>query len=285
MSIRKSIVSGENSFYPSDCDSLTKLIENCFLSEIGPGRLPGEYSPNLESIKGLIVPHAGFIYSGHEAAHSYLKLYETKLPETLIIIGPNHRGIGEEVSVYTGIGWETPFGTVETDLELTNKILENNLFKSDNSSHLYEHSIEMQLPFIKYIYDKASLTPKIVTISVIDQSFDTSKRIGSILGELLKNNENIVFIASSDFSHYVPINFAKKYDIIAIEEIIKFEFKEFYNKINEYGLSICGSGPIVSVAIASQICGSKKSKLLKYATSGDIINSKEVVGYGAILFN
>ena len=284
MIVRKTVVSGENGFYPSNRKKLIKIIEDSFLSSIGPGRLPEKYIPTNKKIFGLIVPHAGLMFSGHEAAHSYLKLYETKLPKTIILIGPNHRGLGETISIYKGESWDTPLGNIEIDKKLTDEILSYPLFSEDNSSHMFEHSLEVQLPFIKYIYEKANLNPKIVAISLINQDLETCKKIGECLNSIIKDREDVILIASSDFSHYVPINFAKKYDILAIDEILNFNYREFYKKIDEYSLSICGVGPITAVTRYSQLSGSTGGILLKYGTSGDVIPHKEVVGYGAVVF-
>ena len=119
---------------------------------------------------------------------------------------------------------------------------------------------------------------------MLDQSMETSLKLGKILGDLLNTRDDIILIASSDFSHYVPIEFAKKYDIIAIKKVLNFDVEGFYSTIAEYGLSICGVGPIVSIATASKMAGSKGGELLSYATSGDVIKHPEVVGYGSVIF-
>lgn len=281
---RKAIVAG--SFYDSDRDSLLCQIKNCFLHEIGPSKLPDiDQYKNERKIKGIISPHAGFVFSGPVAAHSFLKLSYEKTPDTVITIGPNHRGLGEEISIMSNGYWETPLGTIEID-ENTAKTIMNldkkNIIKDDMKAHLYEHSIEVQLPFLQYIYPDKRF--KIIPISVINQQLSTMKYLAEIIYRVTKD-ASCLYIASSDFTHYESQENAKRKDTEAIKKIINMDSNKLYDTIKYNNATICGPGPI---ALVIEICKKykiEKGILLKYATSGDVSGMNEqVVGYASIVF-
>ena len=257
-------------FYPGLKEDLTKQIERCFLHELGPGKLPSEKIEN-EKIVGGIVPHAGYVYSGPIASHFYYELSKQKKPDTVIILGPNHQGVGNGVAI-TIEDFLTPLGMVKTDIDLAKKI-NRDIISIDILAHKYEHSIEVQLPFLQYIFGEV----KIVAISMLFQDYNIAMEIGKIIKEET-TDRNIVVIASSDFSHYVPKKTAYKNDLKAIDYILKNDTKSFFDSIYKYNVSACGVGPITAMMTAID----REGTLLKYATSGDIMPSKDVVGYASI---
>lgn len=281
--MREPAVAG--SFYPGTQKSLRKEIENSFLHKLGPGKLPtlGTH----RNIKGLVVPHAGFTFSGPVAAHSYFELANDGFPETFIIIGPNHRGMGRGVALTTET-FKTPLGEVKVDIDLADEIVKG-ILKADSIAHKLEHSLEVQLPFLQFIKPDIQIVP----IAMHDQSFKTSKELGEIIGESCQDRD-IVVIASSDFTHcgfdyrnFVPPGqtageYAKKEDEKAIEPILALDPQGLINTVRKANISMCGSGPVASMMYASKIMGAKKATLLQYATSYDIIPGENAVGYGAI---
>ncbi|MHA1637214.1 MAG: AmmeMemoRadiSam system protein B, partial [Candidatus Thorarchaeota archaeon] len=191
---RLPVVAGR--FYEGEENILRQRLTDSFLSELGPGRLPeGDYGTK-RSLKALIAPHAGYVYSGMPAAHSYLKLYEDGKPDHIVIIGPNHSGYGDRVAICND-DWQTPLGMVRYDTELGPLIVKKNSHvTNDCVAHSAEHSIEVQLPFLQFVFgDDVSFVP----ICLGDQSFEVCKSIADTIVELSEDMD-ILVIASSDFT-------------------------------------------------------------------------------------
>lgn len=278
--IRKPAVAGY--FYESDEGSLKKRIEWCYTHKVGPGRLPGDFG-NKRSIKGLITPHAGYQYSGPVAAHSYLELAEDGMPEAVIILCPNHTGMGSGLSTMTEGSWLTPLGEVEIDSQLARQLVENYpLLDDDPSAHAREHSCEVQLPFLQ------ELAPdfKFVPICMMMQDLETSLELGLVIAETAANLErDLVIIASTDFTHQMPQELAKAQDTKVLDAIASFDEEEMINRIIEYNVTMCGYGPVATTMVASKAMGATNAEILKYATSGDTSGDyTSVVGYGSAVF-
>jgi AmmeMemoRadiSam system protein B len=278
MQIRTPAVAGM--FYPKTPQELKTTIKDCFLHDSGPGKLP----PSTEDgkILGVLCPHAGYRYSGPVAAHSYYAISSLK-PELVIIIGPNHWGVGCNVATMKEGLWRTPLGDVEVD---TNAAIEANkeskLIELDFFSHSKDHSLEVQLPMLQEIYSHKF---KILPIILINQSYNAAKEIGLTIAKMVKN-KNAVIIGSSDFTHYEENEFAHKQDKALIEPILKMDIDKFYRILQENQVSACGYGAIASTMAACRELGATKGSLAKYATSGDVTGEKSsVVGYASIIFS
>jgi len=279
LNLRRPVVAG--SFYDGDSKSLNKQIENCFLHKIGPGEIPLTNPKRKSNIIGLISPHAGYMYSGPVAANGFYKIALDGKPDTIIILGPNHRGFGEDVSIMVEGRWRTPLGELEIDAQMAEDILKNSkIIKNDKKAHQYEHSIEVQLPFIQYIFGNDI---KFVPICMTRQDINTDIEIAqSIFSSLV--DKNILIIASSDFTHYEPQEYAENVDKQAINAILEFNPKKLYDIIYRQNLTMCGPGPITVMLIVCETLGAKKAELLKYATSGDVSGMyNQVVGYASII--
>jgi len=279
LNLRRPAVAG--SFYAGDSKSLNIQIENCFLDKIGPGELPLVNPKKENNIIGFISPHAGYMYSGPVAANGFYRSALDGRPDTIIILGPNHRGFGEDVSIMAEGKWKTPLGELEIDTEIAEDILKNSkIIKNDKKAHQYEHSIEVQLPFIQYIFGN---NIKFVPISMTRQDINTDIEIAqSICSSVI--DKNILIIASSDFTHYEPQEYAKDIDKQAIDAILEFNPKKLYDMIYHQNLTMCGPGPITVMLIACKSLGAKKAELLKYATSGDVSGMyDQVVGYASLI--
>jgi len=279
LNLRRPAVAG--SFYAGDSKSLNMQIENCFLHKIGPGEIPLVNTKKENNIIGLVSPHAGYIYSGPVAANGFYQIALDGKPDTIIILGPNHRGFGEDISIMVEGKWKTPLGELEIDTDIAEKILKNSkIIKNDKKAHQYEHSIEVQLPFIQYIFGK---NIKFVPICMTRQDINTDIEIAqSICSSVV--DKNILIIASSDFTHYEPQEYAENVDKQAINAIIEFNPKKLYDMIYHQNLTMCGPGPITVMLIVCETLGAKKAELLKYATSGDVSGMfNQVVGYASII--
>lgn len=280
--IRKPAVAG--TFYEGDPYSLKKRIEWCFQHKLGPGKIPN--LGNQKKLKSVIVPHAGYQYSGPVAAHSYAKIAEDGLPETFVILCPNHTGLGSGVSVMAEGSWQTPLGVVEIDNEFSEElILQEQIIDSDISAHLQEHSCEVQLPFLQYITQKADKNFKIVPICMLMQDLETSTEVGEAIAKTVKKlSKDVLIIASTDFTHYQTQKIASSNDKQVLDAIKDLNEKLMMKHINELNLTMCGYGPVASTLVSSKALGAKKVEILKYATSGDITgDTNSVVGYASAI--
>ena len=288
--LRKPSVAGQ--FYDGDEANLKQTIEECFLEKRGPQTLP-KFNQGSKKIKGLVVPHAGYIYSGAIAAHSYNYLVSNGFADTFIILGPNHTGMGSGVSVMTEGSWLTPLGTLPIN-ENISKHLWRDIIDKDDNAHMYEHSIEVQLPFLQFSSNDKKLD--FVPICMAMQDLDTSNEVGNIIAEAIKTTDkNIVIIASSDFSHagfnYMSMptagmrvdEYAEKQDRLAIDQILKLNPEELIKTVQKNSISMCGYGPVAVMLIAAKILGASKAELLKYGTSYEVHPSSSCVGYGALV--
>ncbi|PWB50760.1 MAG: hypothetical protein C3F06_11910 [Candidatus Methanoperedenaceae archaeon] len=262
--MRAPAVSGQ--FYPRNKNDLDREISRCF-DGIKAGEKP---------VLGAVVPHAGYIYSGNTAAHVYSMLPEA---DTFVLLGPNHTGYGSPVSVSSEI-WSTPLGEVGSDNEFI-KALPRRIIDTDETAHKYEHSIEVQLPFLQHLFHDF----KIVPICMGMQDEETALEVGMELAEAVRKvKKKVVIIASSDFSHYKPDKVAREDDAYFIQSILDLDITGFYRKLYERNASVCGYGPIAAMLTASKALGAKKATLLKYSTSGDITDDlAAVVGYAGII--
>ncbi len=276
--VRKPAVAGM--FYSGTRDSLMRQIEQCFLHELGPHELPSVNKHGPRRIIGLVCPHAGYMYSGPVAAHAYYALAKDGVPEVVVILGPNHHGIGSPIATMTEGFWETPLGRVAIHGELARKIAKmSGIIDVDPTAHAYEHSIEVQLPFLQYLYGNSF---KLVPISMMMQDPESSSIVGKAIAESIRGL-NAIIIASTDFTHYEPHEQAKQKDLEAIKQILRLDPSGLYEMVERRRVTMCGVGPVMAMLTAAKMLGATAAYLLKYATSGDITGEYlQVVGYGAI---
>ncbi|MAG21969.1 MAG: AmmeMemoRadiSam system protein B [Candidatus Diapherotrites archaeon] len=263
MKIREAAVAG--SFYPGEKTLiLTQLKE--FFAKI----------PKTKKVNCIIAPHAGYAYSGKTAAIAFSALKKTK---TIFVLSPNHTGLGNPISVSDADYWETPLGKIAVDLRMRNKLLEKLGIGMDDLAHIQEHSLEVQIPFIQFLFPKA----KIVPITIMTHRINELEKLGSAIWSIGGNEVGVV--ASSDFSHFIPEQEAKKQDKEAIKLIEKLDYTGFHALVMEKNLSICGFAPIIATMCFCEKNGLKKARLLKYTTSASTTKDKSsVVGYAAIFF-
>jgi AmmeMemoRadiSam system protein B len=259
MEVRPSSVAGM--FYPRDPDHLEQLLEKYYRNK----------DTGLDA-QGIIAPHAGYVYSGEVAATAYAAI-SADFAGTFIIIGPSHRGY---LTCTSAISWETPLGLVDVDQEFVQALD----LRVDEYSHRNEHSIEVQLPFIKYRFPHALIVP----IMMGEQSLVSARNLGDqIQAALSSTGREVRIVASSDFSHYIPHEVAKKQDLFAIGALDTLDVEEFYRRIEAEGVSACGYGPIASMVLVLQERGARIGRLLTYRTSGEVTGEyDQVVGYGAV---
>lgn len=279
--LRKPAVAG--TFYAGEKDSLKKQIEDCFVHPIGPGKIPAFTEKAGGKILGLVSPHAGYIYSGPVAAWGFSRVIEQERPETVVILGPNHRGFGASVALMSRGEWETPLGRVSIDQEFAKELLDtaSSIIEEDEKAHQREHSLEVQLPFLQYAYGDSF---KIVPLCLADQTAATSISLGKAIWELIKERSAVLVIASTDLTHYQPQRIAEKEDRKIIDAIISKDPQNLGKLLSSYEFSMCGYGAVMAVMEVAHLAGAEKINLLKYATSGDITGDySAVVGYASLV--
>jgi len=274
MAVRKPAVAG--TFYAATREGVLDQIEWSYRHRLGPGELPEVNASGPRNIIGLVAPHAGYMASGPVAAHAYHALARDGVIDTAVIVGPNHTGYGSAVSVWSSGAWSTPLGNARVDEDLARQLI-GGVVRSDESAHIYEHSVEVQVPWLQHLYgDKVAIVP----VAVLAQDGDTAIELGEALSRL---QGNIVLIASTDFTHYEPQDSAARKDSDVIEAIRNLDSTDMYRRLVEQDSSMCGYGPVAAVVHAAQLRGATRTELLKYATSGDVIGDfSRVVGYASV---
>jgi AmmeMemoRadiSam system protein B len=278
--IRKPAVA--NAFYAGTKSELTEQIIDCFTNRFGPGEVPKPVEHGPRKILGIVCPHAGYMYSGPVAAHGYAELANDGLPEAFVILGPNHTGYGSGVSMQIEGSWETPLGLSPIDSVLAKQIQKaSNIIDIDEEALAFEHSIEVQLPFIQFLFRDAA---KFVPICMMMQDLRTSREIAKTIVEQSKGKD-ILVVASSDFTHYEPHDTVVRKDETAIEAITRLDDGAL-TELGESGkVTMCGYGPITTLIATAKLLGGVRAELLAHKTSGDITGDKSsVVGYSSLVF-
>ena len=260
MKIRACAVAGM--FYPRDPHHLEQLLEKFFRDK-----------DRGTDAMGVVSPHAGYPYSGEVSASAF-SAFDPEFSGTFVVIGPSHRGYRTSVSL---LPWETPLGIVDNDREFGSAL---DIDRDEVSHQDAENSLEVQIPFIKYRFPRARIVP----ILMGDQDYSSAVRLSGVILDALRETErtDVRFVASSDFSHYVPAEKAYKDDHYAIEALENLDVEEFYRRINERRVSACGVGPIATMCLVCRELGATHGDLIRYATSGDVTGDPTVVGYAAI---
>ena len=276
--IRMPVVAG--SFYPADPDVLSKQIDS-FLEQAEDVQIKGE-------LKMMILPHAGYQYSGGVAAYGFKKLINQDF-KTVVLIGPSHADWFNGSAVYPQGYWQTPLGKIEIEAELAEKLIneDESIFVRDQA-YTQEHCLEVMLPFLQKVLKDFKIVP-----IIISQSSDEDIRI---LAQALEKyiDEKTLVIISSDLSHYPSYKVANQVDQKTIQAILTGQLQEFDQVIEEsmshdfpnLDTCACGGEPIKVALVLAQSLGLDQIKLLKYANSGDISGDfSRVVGYATITFS
>lgn len=267
--MRTPAVAGQ--FYPASRDALVAEIEGCYANERGPGRLPTKRGDARE-LTGLVVPHAGYMYSGPVAAHAFLALAEDGLPETVVIVGPNHTGRGMPLAVATE-PFDTPLGVAALDAQVTDALLRDPL-AGDMEAHRYEHSLEVMLPFLLHL----SPDLQFAFVCMGRQDGAAAQAVGRAVSEALRGRDGLV-LASTDFSHYVPPAVAARKDRLAIDAIVEGDAKGLLRVVEGERITMCGYGPVAASLIALD---GPEGEALAYGNSADAVPMDDVVGYAAL---
>ena len=275
MAVRIPVAAG--TFYPAHPGRLTRELESCLgatREELGPA--PGP----LPNPVGLILPHAGYRYSGPVAGVGYRALWNLGRPQAVIILGTNHTGLGGPIS-FAGPGeWATPLGTSPVHEELTQALATATGAERSDLPFLEEHSVEVQLPFLQYLYGPIPIVPAVVR----ELSSGFCREVGQAIAQLVGRTP-VALIASTDFSHYEPDQVAREKDRRALAHILNLDLEGFLDAVLRHRISICGVGTIGVLLSAARALGLLGAELLSYRTSGEVVGMlDQVVGYAAVMF-
>jgi len=261
-------------FYPANAGELTNMLD---------GFLAAAKVPEIKEPVALVVPHAGYIYSGAVAAHSYALLKGRKISR-VVLIAPSHYESFPFAAVYDGDAYATPLGNIPVDKGFAARLAKGPFIKLSNRGHISataqgEHSLEVELPFLQRVLGGFSLVPVVMG----DQSYEASRALGVALAKLVKGNDTII-IASSDLSHYHPYAQAVSLDNKTLHAIEAWDYLTMWRSFRIGTWEACGGGPIIAAMIAAERLGATQAEVLKYANSGDVTGDRSrVVGYGAVV--
>lgn len=265
---RKPVVAGQ--FYLASGASLRNQIDSLV-----------DKKANRSDATACMLPHAGYMYSGKVAALTVSRL---NIKKKIILLGPNHTGNGAAFSIMTEGVWQTPLGEVRIDSVLAKKILGNSKYLEDDPlAHIYEHSLEVELPFLQYFRDDFEIVP----IAFLSDKIQALKAIGQEIAGVLKEPDiraSTLIVASSDMTHYESQEAAEKKDAQAIEAILELNEDKLMQRIQRLHISMCGYAPVIVMISIAKLLGAKKTELVKYQTSGEVSGDRNsVVGYAGII--
>jgi AmmeMemoRadiSam system protein B len=263
--LRRPAVAGQ--FYPGSAETLTRAIR-CYTDVRGD---------KLNAL-GCLVPHAGYMYSGHVAGAVYARL---ELPERYIILCPNHTGYGQRLAIMSEGTWLTPLGEVPVD-ELLAEQLKSEMpeLTDDIDSQLQEHALEVQLPFLQTLKKEFSFVP----ITVGTSRYEALITLGEAMARVISGaSERVMIVASSDMNHYESDSNTRIKDRKAIDRVLALDPAGLYEVVTKQHVTMCGFGPTIAMLTAAKAMGAKSAELIRYATSGDVSGDHDaVVGYAGI---
>lgn len=275
---RSPAVAGQ--FYAKSEADLRDQIANCFRHEYGPGAL-GETNIGVDEPVLLVSPHAGYLFSGPVAANGFAALAENTGPETVVVFGPNHDGIGAQAAVSPHERWRTPLGTVPIDVELASKITEiSDVATFDRRTHVREHSIEVQLPFLQYCLDEVMVVPICLTRPGQDLSEKLGTEVATAISEI---DRDVAVLSSTDLTHHEPHQSAVTADEPVVDAIEARDTDAIADLVAG-GHSMCGPWSTIAGLTAAIELGACDGTVLRYATSGQTGGSRQrVVGYCSVV--
>jgi AmmeMemoRadiSam system protein B len=265
--VRQPAVSGR--FYPADARELTQQVEQ-FTS--------GTDTEKITAL-GCMVPHAGYMYSGHVAGAVFRKL---RLPAQILLLGPRHFPRGAPVAILSKGTWRTPLGEARIDSALAAELKHAcRSLREDTVAHSSEHSLEVQIPFLQRLAGDFSFVPIVLGTG----RFEVFDELGKAVAQVISAQKApVLVLASSDMNHYESDEITRVKDRLAIEQILALDPRGLFDTVNREEITMCGYGAAVTMLIAVRALGAKRAELIRYATSGDINHSRDqVVGYAGII--
>jgi MEMO1 family protein len=270
---RRPAVAGQ--FYPNDGAALTQQIEQSFIDIRGPGQLPVRHRSTDRKIRGAVVPHAGYIYSGPIAAHAYSAIAAERPPLSVLILGVNHSGRGAPAAL-SSRDWLTPLGRVPVDRDLVHA-LDHRPIEIDETAHTREYSIEVELPFLQYVIP----FPRFVALNITMGPTGFLADVAAVVRRAVRGRD-VLIIASTDFSHFIPAEEARRTDRLAIDQILARDPNGLYSTVVDRNISMCGIAPTTTLLFATQD-EPLTARLLRWGNSGEAEPMRDVVAYASLL--
>lgn len=262
---RPAAVAGQ--FYPGDAGTLRTT-----LAELLP------VVEQQQKVLGVVAPHAGYPYSGAVAGQLFSRI---TIPKTVLLLGPNHRGVGAAAALYPDGSWSTPLGTVPINSTLSALLLQHCPYlHRDAIAHTQEHSLEVLLPFLYYLRPDVT----IAAICLGHGDYAALRDIGrSIAAAIREYGEEVLIVASSDMTHYESAESARRKDTMALERAVALDAKGLLEVCQSHHITMCGVVPTAIMIEAALSLGGSRGELIRYATSGDVTgDTAQVVGYAAV---
>ena len=258
-------------FYPGSPKALSQTISDLF---------PAPENITKSKAVAVVSPHAGYIYSGALAAKTFSAV---KIPETVIILGPNHHGQGAPVALSVET-WDMPLGKVPTDQAIANHLLKiSKYIEIDETAHKFEHSLEVQVPFLQMLQKNLCIVPIVLSRIPYATCEDVAESLATAINS---SNKDVLIVASSDMSHYETRRNAEKKDHSALLCIEQFDPSALYHTVFNNRISMCGVIPVVIAMLAAKACGAQQSRLVGYTDSGYVTgDSDQVVGYAGVVIS
>ncbi len=261
-------------FYAGTGSELAHQVESCFRDPRGPGELPARQRRGVRSLEAAFVPHAGLPYSGAIAAHVYARLAVERAPATVLVLGVDHHGASQGAAL-SDRPWLTPLGPTAVDHELARRLTAGPV-EVDERAHEREHSIEVQLPFLEYVLPR----PRFVALEVAYGPLAFLEDVAGVVRDAVEGRD-VMLLASTDFSHYVPPATAERLDHLAIEQILARDARGLYDTVRRHDISMCGIAPS-TVLLAATASRPLYGRLLRWGHSGEVEPMRTVVGYAAL---
>jgi len=258
-------------FYENNAHDLRVRIESLW-----PASLP----PKVSAL-GAMVPHAGYMYSGRTAAQVYSRLEPA---EVYILLGPNHTGRGWPLAISAATAWQTPLGTVELDATIAGEIMQlDRNVRKDETAHLQEHSLEVQLPFLQTSRRSFSIVPVILGT----QNVIKLKSLGLAIAQAIQvSKKKCLVIASSDMNHFESLPRTKQLDEMALRQVLAMDAEGLLHTVHQENISMCGVGPVAAMLFAVRALGAVKAELIEYTTSAEFSgDTEQVVGYAGVIIS
>lgn len=259
-------------FYPSDPKELTSLVQKYSQRDSEQETAP---------VKACLVPHAGYVYSGHVAGAVFAHV---RLPQKIIVLGVRHYPRGEPAAILSSGAWRTPLGDAPIDEGLAGELRRKcPLLREDSVAHSTEHSLEVQVPFLQVLAPGFSFVP--VALGTVQ--FESLVSVGEAIAQVLRTSkEDILVLTTSDLNHYEDDATTRIKDRKAIDRLLALDARGLYDTCRNEEISMCGLGPAVAMLTALKELGAKSAELVKYATSADISGDRsQVVGYAGMIFS
>ena len=261
-----------NQFYPGNAAALNEALDQ-LIPQVSPDQ--------KRRALAVISPHAGYIYSGGVAGETFANVI---IPRDIIILGPNHRGYGATVALMHQGAWDMPLGEVPINEHLAGLCLaHSDLIKKDETAHRFEHSLEVQVPFLQHLRPDVTLTPLVVSYI----SLENCKKLGQALAAAIKEyDEDVLIVASSDMTHYESREAATKKDRLAIDRVLELDADGLYQTVTGGGITMCGIMPATVALVAALELGAKEAELVRYTDSGEASgDTQQVVGYAGLVIS